>query len=211
MTKMRNVYIVNSSWDFEKMWTSRGHNVVAALELADIVQFTGGADVSPELYGEANVASYCDANRDKNEQKIFSWCLENKKHMVGVCRGGQFLNVMNGGSMWQHVDNHAIGGTHGVLDLTTDKVHRCTSTHHQMMRPAVGCDWNITLVGVSSERLVTKFVGDDGTFSRKDWQGDDIEVLYYPDTHCLCFQPHPEYGHKGCEDYYFELIERFKL
>lgn len=205
---VRNVYIVNSSWDFEKMWTSRGHNVVAALELADLVQFTGGADVSPELYGEANVASCCDANRDKNEQKIFSWCLENKKHMVGVCRGGQFLNVMNGGKMWQHVDNHAIGGTHGVWDYETATSRQCTSTHHQMMRPKF--DSNCQLVGSSTKDRATTFRNAEAAFDESDL-GCDVEVLYYPDTHCLCFQPHPEYGHKECEDYYFELIERFKL
>src|SRR3546814_3238996 len=32
------------------------------------------------------------------------------KPMAGICRGGQFLNVMCGGSMIQHVEGHAIHG-----------------------------------------------------------------------------------------------------
>jgi len=205
--KQLKVYIVNSSWDYERMWQSKGHIVVASLEMADLVQFTGGADVSPELYGEKNVRSYCDANRDKNEQKIFSWCVENNKPMVGICRGGQFLNVMNGGKMWQHVDGHATGHTHSVVDQLTKKAYECTSTHHQMMR--ISHTEEVECVGVAGERLTTMKVNDKETINSYEFGSGDVEVLYYPTTHSLCFQPHPEFGAGECEDYYFLLIERY--
>lgn len=35
--------------------------------------------------------------------------------MVGICRGAQFLNVMAGGKMIQHVEGHAIHGTHEIV------------------------------------------------------------------------------------------------
>jgi hypothetical protein len=34
-------------------------------------------------------------------------------------------------------------------------------------------------------------------------------VLYYPKTRSLCFQPHPEWGHKETEDLFFDLIEEY--
>ena len=200
---MANVYIVYTDWSTERMWTRNGHNVVADLGLADIVQFTGGSDVSPELYGEANVRSYCDARRDDLEQKIFDRCYKRGVPMVGLCRGGQFLNVMNGGKMWQHVDNHAIASTHGVYDEETGRIIQCTSTHHQMMRPAS----NGESVAVASPKR-TRICWGDGHIGGQH-TGADIEVVWYQETLSLCFQPHPEFEVQGCEDYYFELIERY--
>lgn len=209
---MKKVYIVNSSWDYENMWTSMGYEVVSSLEKADIVQFTGGADVSPHLYGEVNVRSWCDANRDIYEQKIFELVLKMGLPMVGICRGGQFLNVMNGGRMWQHVNNHAIGGTHGVLDIPTGKVYQCTSTHHQMMRPKEGADligtgYNYT---VDDEVVSTQYTDEYGTeiFSLLHCPLD-VEVLWYEDTRCLCFQPHPEFEEGECRDYFSILVRRY--
>lgn len=204
---MKKVYIVNSSWDYENMWTSMGYEVVSSLEKADIVQFTGGADVSPHLYGEVNVRSWCDANRDIYEQKIFKQVLKMGLPMVGICRGGQFLNVMNGGKMWQHVDGHAIGGTHGVYDYELDKHFQCTSTHHQMMRPAVNSD--VRLVGGASDNRATVFVNEEGSFVENDWYDADCEVLFYPTTNCLCFQPHPEFEEGECRDYFSILVRRY--
>ncbi len=204
--KRLNVYIVNSSWDYEKMWTSRGHNVVSSLELADLVQFTGGSDVSPELYGEKNVRSYCDANRDKYEQKIFNHCREVGKAMVGICRGGQFLNVMNGGKMWQHVSNHAIGGTHVVYDHESELTYLCTSTHHQMMIPGLLAE--VVGQGIA---LCRSYQSEGGVYTPDDLGNDelDVEVVWYEDTHSLCFQPHPELDDGECQEYFFILIERY--
>ncbi len=201
--KQLKVYIINSSWDYEHMWASRGHLVVSSLEQADLVQFTGGSDVSPHLYGEKNVRSHCDASRDIYEQKIFEQCRALGKPMVGICRGGQFLNVMNGGKMWQHVDGHII--PHNITDQLTNDVYKCTSTHHQMMRPNTGAK----VVGLSSVRISNSFENALGVFADGDFYDGDCEVLYYPTTKSLCFQPHPEFGAGECQDYYFILIERY--
>jgi len=66
------------------------------------VVFTGGADVSPFMYGEKKLSVTCnDEHRDEQEKLFFERYTKVPK--VGICRGGQFLNVMNGGKMWQHV------------------------------------------------------------------------------------------------------------
>jgi len=199
---MTSVCIVGGDHLIEQMYLSRGWGISATVDEADLIQFTGGADVTPNLYGEENVRSYCDTSRDIFERKIFDHAYRIGKNMVGICRGGQFLNVMNGGKMWQHVDGHT--NTHYVSDKSTGIIARCTSTHHQMMRPASHGE----VVAVAAMPISTVFVGGDGEFGR-DIQDDDIEVVWYKDTNCLCFQPHPEYGVTSCEDYFFRLLERY--
>jgi hypothetical protein len=48
-----------------------------------------------------------------------------------------------------------------------------------------------------------------GTDFKKD--GPDVEVVYYPDTRCLCFQPHPEYGNEICTKFFFRVLTRALL
>ena len=52
----------------------------------------------------------------------------------------------------------------------------------------------------------------DGQVARKDVSLEDIEVVYYKKTKCLCFQPHPEfpgYEYTGMHKYFASLMLRF--
>ena len=50
---MRKVYIVGGGGDYKSMFEGEGWEVVDCFSKADLIQFTGGADVSPALYGES--------------------------------------------------------------------------------------------------------------------------------------------------------------
>lgn len=208
-----NVYVVGNSFQYIKMFKERGFTIVDDLSYADLVQFTGGEDVSPSLYGQhTHRTTYNNTSRDRREKHIFEMCVVRNIKMAGICRGGQFLNVMNGGEMFQDVDNHAITGTHGVLDLETNAIIECTSTHHQMMRPDAT---TALVVGVASEVLSQykesmTALAEHPTVVYEEYP-DDVEVLYYKDTNSLCFQPHPEIVRKEhhCQEYYFQLLERY--
>ena len=94
----------------------------------DAVQFTGGADVTPELYGAPNIASHNDVTRDLNEVRIF---MESKRRLLpcfGICRGSQFLRVMAGGRLVQDIEGH--GRDHRAQCVNGEEF-RVTSTHHQ--------------------------------------------------------------------------------
>ena len=197
------VYVEGFDAQYEEMFQRRGHEVVEKVEEADLVQFVGGADVNPSLYGEEPHPHTCFSDiTDQRSINLYENAITHGIPMTGICRGGQFLNVMNGGKMHQHVDNHAIYGTHTAVDVESDSQVQVTSTHHQMMIPelergvvvAVAYEWKPVL-------------------QLSDWAEDqeDTEAVWYEDNKCLCFQPHPEIVDRDheCQKYYFELLQRY--
>lgn len=202
------VYILGMSPAYVAMFQrQQGYEVVDTIDKADAIQFTGGEDVTPSLYGEPkHPRTYDNPARDKVESEIFEQFL-GKKAMLGICRGSQFLNVMNGGRLYQDVDNHAIGGTHPCYSELLKRTIEVTSTHHQMMRPHArgevdGWAWKLAKIKQHMD------VEDNITTVLRDPK--DIEAVFYEDTMCLCFQPHPEFaGAYTTRDYYFSLLNHY--
>lgn len=203
---LRKYYIVGGDRLIEKlMQTHGGYVCVPEKEYADLVIFTGGEDVTPAIYGEKrHPRTHNNPWRDAEEEDAYNF-IDDTTVKAGICRGGQFLNVMNGGKMWQDVDNHT--RTHRIKYSDRNGEQRtvlCTSTHHQMMRPM----GDYLLWGTA--HLTTK--RDTGTsintYARYDEDGEDVEIVFYPETHSLCFQPHPEYDVKECADLWFECLDR---
>lgn len=201
---MPKVHIINSSDEYVHMFGKMGWEVVGIKDFfnADLIQFTGGSDVTPMLYGESlRPKTYCSQRRDLEEAGYFAFAQRCSIPMAGICRGGQFLNVMNGGKMYQHVDGHATGRNHILFDRFTSKYCNVTSTHHQMMIP----HYSGEVIAIANESKVKESY--DSVFLANE---ADVEVVYYDNTKSLCFQPHPEfYNADSTRDYYFELINRY--
>lgn len=197
---MKKVYVVGGGYAYERMFKQAGYVLAASMQEAGLLCFTGGADVSPELYGEEDVGSYCSPERDKREEQVFDWAYAHDVPMVGICRGGQFLNVMNGGKMWQDVDNHAISGTHKAMCKYWGEI-MVSSTHHQMMRPSAEGEVLVS-AGLASYKISA-----EGTFAGS---GYDCEVVYYKDTKSLCYQPHPEIVNEDhqCRKHFLMLVDK---
>jgi hypothetical protein len=205
----RNVFIVGPSVQYKEMFEKEGWKVVNNVLHCDLIQFTGGEDVNPALYNEpAHKATYFNPHRDEKEQIFFSSALKARIPMAGICRGGQFLNVMNGGRMWQHVDGHAIQGTHECKDVHTGEVFQVTSTHHQMMIPhETAVVIGITDCSRVKERMRHGFVEPISIIGKGD---SDYEILFYPTTESLCFQPQPEFdGYDELRQRYFSYIDEY--
>lgn len=203
------VFIVSGNPQYEAMYKEDGHEIVEDIADAQLVQFTGGEDVTPRLYGcGAHPHTMNSEARDERERAIFYECLDRGLPMVGICRGGQFLNVMSGGRMYQHIDGHATGRTHEVVDTMSGYRCQVTSTHHQMMIPAnTG-----RILGSVNPSLSTfkDYVDRDGMIFTVEPEPDnlDVEVVAYEDYRTLCFQPHPEYEDgKACREWFFSLVE----
>lgn len=188
------VLIVDGNHQYKEMFLNRGWELATNIFEADLIQFTGGEDVTPEIYEEINTASGCNFERDLMEAGIFAIANRLEIPMAGICRGGQFLNVMSGGKMHQHVEGHAIYSGHKAVTPEGRSIH-VSSTHHQIMYPSKKGE-----VLLEANEKVIPVV-------------DQVEAVFYSHTNCLCFQPHPEFYKKGheCQDFYFELLEKFLL
>lgn len=166
--------------------------LVEKLEDAQLVVFTGGEDVTPSLYGcKKHRTTYSNLKRDQDEQAIFNKIDPKKQVCLGICRGSQFLCVMNGGKLVQNVSSHAIGFTHGITD--GNKVYQITSTHHQMQYPfdlkSEDYDLLFTSYGVESD-----FYEGDG-IDPYAVHGKEPEIVLYHKKDlpkCLAVQGHPE-------------------
>lgn len=202
------IAVVGSHPQYEAMFRSEeGFEVVESFEEADALQFTGGEDVTPSLYGhKRHIRTYDNPERDAYEKGVFQTYM-GKKPMLGICRGSQFLNVMNGGRLFQDVDGHAIGTTHPVFSQLLGKTYHCTSTHHQMMIPSSEGLVDGWAVGVSKKK---EWVDESGTLHSEVRDKRDVEAVWYGRTRCLCFQPHPEFSNAAeTREYYFALINQF--
>lgn len=195
------VFVEDDDYGIMRMFQKAGCVLVHNPEDADYVVFSGGADINPALYGEAvHKTTRYDSFRDEYCVKLYEESRARGQKLIGICRGAQFLNVMNGGGLYQHVNNH--GRDHYLFDVDTESHIFVTSTHHQMMIPSKDGQLLAYAHGQSNQREHMS-----GDVVRADLgPNKDAEVVWY--DNCLCFQPHPEYGMKSCHDYFFSLIER---
>lgn len=209
------VLVVGGNFGIECMFRENNNKKYIILDdqdkEPDLVCFTGGADVNPQLYGEMAIqeTSY-DQRRD--DEDIRMWQKWPDKPKVGICRGGQFSNVMSGGSMWQHVTNH--GESHLIHNLLQipgieQTSLMVTSTHHQMMIP--GKDGHVIAIAKSQKFGENKGRSDVyKSYLGRKRPDFDTEVVWYPETKALCYQPHPEYRqHPENKEYFFKLLDHF--
>ena len=72
-------------------------------EHLDGVFLPGGADIDPASYGTAPHPSCdkTDRDRDRVELALARWAIQDRKPVLGVCRGMQLINLAAGGSLYQ--------------------------------------------------------------------------------------------------------------
>ena len=207
MSKIK-VFIEGGGQDYSKMFKDQGFEVVGDYKKADLICFTGGADVDPSFYGEEkHPRTYSNKDRDLKCFEMYGYAIMNGVPMCGICRGSQFLCVANGGRLWQHVDHHAVGRGH---EATTDdgRVISVTSTHHQMMRPEGVRGQDYELVLTARESVHKEFMQDGKVVSTLATL-PDVEGVIWPNTRSFGFQPHPEFrgAPVACTEFFFEKLQ----
>lgn len=101
---------------------------VPAAMLADTVTridgliLTGGDDVDPRSYGEADQGDclHCDIEADQVEIALVKSCIEAGVPILGACRGIQIINVAHGGTLHQEITRE--GGCHGPRPKILDEI-----------------------------------------------------------------------------------------
>ena len=165
------------------------------VNLCDGFLFTGGHDVSPELYHEKpdeKLQAVCP-KRDVMEGIILRKAIEQDKPVLGICRGIQFINAFLGGTLWQDIPTQCPSQTehhqqppydqpsHEVTVEKGSPLYDClgeeriavNSCHHQGIR-------NL------APSLKTMAAAPDGM----------VEAVYMPGKRFLwAVQWHPEFSH----------------
>ena len=180
-------------------------------EEPDLLVFTGGADIDPKFYGEEPLQS-THTSKQRDDEDLEYWSLYPATPKIGICRGAQFLNVMSGGSLFQHVTNH--GRPHMIHNLLIipgieERSFYGSSMHHQMMIPS--SEGEVLAIAKSPQYGVKKGLSEKYlSFSGKEPPRYDPEVVWYAKNKCLCYQGHPEYPVKPDErDYFLKLVKHF--
>ena len=180
----------------------------------DIVIAPPGEDIHPFLYGQKKLdKTQPNYIRDLAENSFLRNVPRNKPK-VGIGRGAQLLNVIYGGSLYQHVTGHV--APHILHDYVTGTDILVNSYHHQeMILPSHA--W-VAAAASSADRKVTP----DGTemydYSTNMIKGYyyDTEVGFLEDENVLLFQPDPtlqlnSIAQANTWDYFKDLLDEWLI
>ena len=141
------------------------------VETCDGFLFTGGQDVSPELYGAKDATGNIipSPERDRLETLLLKKALQADKAVLGICRGLQFINAFLGGTLWQDLPSqhpsdiiHRQGKPYGVPthrvmldgDLKTllgKDILEVNTLHHQAVKDLAD---SLTPMAVAPDGLI---------------------------------------------------------
>jgi len=142
----------------------------------------GGADVSPESYGEEPVRPEWsgDRMRDLFEIELVWEFVIQHKPVLGICRGAQLINVACGGTLYQdifeqypdaaaHRDDALYDGLHHAIEIVPDsrlaelfpdeRSYKVNSIHHQAIKT------------LGNDLKVEAHSPDDGVIEAIRWTG----------------------------------------
>lgn len=180
--------------------TEDAHIIRQLVEQMDGFLFTGGHDVSPQLYQQERkkeCGKSCDM-RDAMEIALYHRAYEQDKSILGICRGIQIINVAMGGSLYQDLETEYHTQTEHHQSPPYDKpVHTVTlvadSPLHRLLKKdqlAVNSYHHQALHRLA-EGLSPMAVSEDGL----------TEAVYVPEkTFIWAFQWHPEFSYQVNED-----------
>lgn len=84
----------------------------AIYDACDGILIPGGVDVDPATFGEQPHPQLgrIDPARDRVELTLTRWAVEDRKPLLGLCRGLQVINVALGGTLYQDLPSQCPGG-----------------------------------------------------------------------------------------------------
>lgn len=177
------------------------------IDSVDGIIFTGGCNVESRWYGEKPLGEKTreDDLRNYFERDLFKAAKEKKKPILGVCRGCQLINVMQGGSLVQNIDsqlNTRVYHKGACCKKINEKLHKVTLSEDSLLKNI----YNKKEVKVNSfHEQCIKNIGTNLKIVAKCCEDGVIEgVEYEGDFYMAGVQWHPE----GMEDE-LKLFEEF--
>ena len=125
--------------DLELKVLSFLENNVADIETCSGFVLTGGIDIEPGLYGESsnysNGPDVYQHERDLFEEKIYRYALAKSSPVIGICRGMQLINVLEGGKLIQDLGEQG-NEVHRKIDI--DKQHAVSIAENSLLFEIAG-------------------------------------------------------------------------
>ena len=154
--------------------------------------FTGGQDVSPEIYGEEPkpaCGERCPA-RDGLERELLHQALEKDRPVLGICRGIQLLNACLGGTLYQDLPTEHPSQ---VPHTMTPPYDRVIHTVHILPDTPLATLLQRTELGVNSYHHQAVRTLAPGLAEMARSADGLVEAVYLPDrTFVWAVQWHPE-------------------
>lgn len=147
-------------------------NLDSVLELVDGFILTGGGDIDPSRYsGRRHETNYgVDQERDTLELAVARRLIDSGLPMLGICRGAQILNIVEGGTLIEHIPDEVGDGvmhrapprepiSHKVqlkpgsrlMQILEREEFEATSWHHQAPRKVAN---SFEIVATSPDGIV---------------------------------------------------------
>lgn len=167
------------------------------VEMCGGLLFTGGHDVSPELYGEKplNESVVPCPRRDEMEKIALEAALKKDKAVLGICRGIQFINAALGGTLFQDLSSqHPSKTEHHQKPPYDVPVHKVkiipgTPLHDLLGKDTLGVNsYHHQAVKTLAPSLKAMALSEDGL----------VEAVYKTDARFVwAVQWHPEFSFRS--------------
>ena len=183
--------------DLELKVLSFLENNIADIETCSGFVLTGGIDIEPGLYAEssnyANGPDVYQQDRDLFEEKIYRHAIKHSLPVIGICRGMQLVNVLEGGKLIQDLGEEG-NEVHRKIDI--DKQHAVSIDENSLLFEISG--ENSGTVNSAHHQAVDKNVLSN-TLRANAYSGNSIDIiegLEFKDKtnkpFMICVQWHPE-------------------
>lgn len=162
------------------------------IEDCDGILLTGGIDMHPQFYDNANLKypfapEQFNTQRDEFEMHVFETALNLEHPILAICRGHQLVNVALGGNLTQD-----LGSANEIHKRAEeDKQHPIKTVASTLLSEISGETGNINsahhqAINKLSDELIANSYSPDGTIEGAEWQDKEDKPWL------LTVQWHPE-------------------
>lgn len=167
------------------------NDIKEQLDMVDGIIISGGHDVNPLLYGEepSQKLGGILPKRDDFDGNLIKLAMKAKKPILGICRGYQLLNVVNGGSLYQ--DLSFIEGCyikHNQASLSNIPTHTIKIKKGTKLREILGeetiCNsFHHLAIKEVAKGFIASAVSKDGIVEAIEHEGEEfiIGVQWHPE------------------------------
>jgi putative glutamine amidotransferase len=170
--------------------------VAHVIDWCDGVLLTGGADVDPEHYGDAerHPTLALEKERDAYELELARLAMSRDLPLLAICRGVQLLNVAAGGTLFQDLPSQHPSAINHSLREPPDRVAHAVSVEpgSRLSTMMVGPDADLDLMVNSRHHQAVKRVAP-GFRAVAHAPDGIVEAIEKPGSaFCIGVQWHPE-------------------